>query len=70
MQINSKWQEVHSCYEQANQQVHAESGALISIWDGIPNIRPRSTAQVIEKAKKMVMPVFWINPADPIHAMT
>ena len=48
----------------------AESDALVAIWDGIPNARPGSTAQVVEKANKMGIPVFWINPADSIHEMT
>lgn len=52
-------------YEEANQQMLAESDLLIAIWDGEPNDCPGSTAQVVQLAEAKEIPVFWIDPTKP-----
>ena len=56
-------------YEQTNLRMLDESDLLIAIWDGLPNTRPGSTAQVVEKARKMGISVIWVNPPNPPQEM-
>ena len=52
-------------YEQAGLRMLDASDLIIVIWDGVPNTRPGCTAQVVEKAKKRGIPIFWIHSVDP-----
>ncbi|HQR44335.1 MAG TPA: hypothetical protein PLX97_16680, partial [Gemmatales bacterium] len=41
---------------------------LIAIWDGAPPELRGGTAQIVEEAQRVGIPVIWINPNDPQEA--
>ena len=56
-----------TAYERAGQIVVQQSDVLIAIWDGEPSRGRGGTAQMVEEALELGIPVVWLHAMEPVE---